>query len=184
VTVSERLRDAIEVRRRARLLCTGSEVAAALERMAASVAAAVSGSNPIVIAIMQGGMYAALELCRRFDFPYELDYVHLSRYGSSTTGGRLDWTRGPTDDCRGRVVVLVDDILDRGETLVAAQAAFRALPVDRLHTAVLVAKRAGGTGPSPCVDSVGFEIDDHFVFGSGMDYRGYWRGLPGLYAVA
>jgi hypoxanthine phosphoribosyltransferase len=181
--MDERVEDAIEVRRRARLLHSGVEIDRALSRMAAALSQQVADRNPIIVAVMHGGVFAAVELCRRLNFPHEFDYIQLSRYRDSTQGGRLDWIVRPTSQCQDRVVVLVDDILDRGETLQAAQAAFRALPVQKLYTAVLVSKRTQRSAPEPEVDFIGVEVDDEFVFGSGMDYRGYWREVPGLYAV-
>jgi hypoxanthine phosphoribosyltransferase len=151
--------------------------------MAAELAPRLEAANPVVLAVMDGGAYAAIELCRRFAFPHEFDYVHVSRYGRGTSGGKLRWRVRPKAALAGRTVLLVDDILDRGETLRALTSELRRIGVARLLTAVLVVKRVASRRRRPRVDVSGLEVDDLFVFGSGMDLRGYWRALPGIYAL-
>ena len=151
--------------------------------MAADLAPALEVANPVVLAVMDGGAYAAIELCRRFAFPHEFDYVHVSRYGRGTSGGKLRWRVRPKASLAGRTVLLVDDILDRGDTLRALTKELKRVGVARLLTAVLVVKRVASRKPRPSVDVSGLEVDDLFVFGSGMDLRGYWRALPGIYAL-
>jgi hypoxanthine phosphoribosyltransferase len=151
--------------------------------MARQLAPQLREANAVVLAVMQGGAYAALELCRRFDFAHEFDYVHVTRYGRSTRGGRLRWRVRPRATLAGRTVLVVDDILDRGQTLRALTAELRRIGVGRVYTAVLVAKKVRGPRRRPAVDAAGLEVDDVFVFGSGMDVAGYWRALPGLFAL-
>jgi hypoxanthine phosphoribosyltransferase len=122
-------------------------------------------------------------LCRRFRFPYEFDYVHATRYGQSVSGGALEWRVDADTALRGRTVLLVDDILDRGITLAALHARLAAIGVARCETAVLVRKRLGGVDDRPRVDYVGLDADDRFLFGCGMDCAGYWRGLTEIYAL-
>jgi hypoxanthine phosphoribosyltransferase len=169
--------------RSARRLYSSRDVERALTRMAQQLAPRLVDANAVVLAVMHGGAYAALELCRRFDFPHEFDYVHVTRYGRGTHGGRLRWRVRPRATLAGRTVLVVDDILDRGETLRALAVELRRVGVARLYTAVLVAKRVAGSSRRPTVDAAGLEVDDVFVFGSGMDVGGYWRALPGIFAL-
>jgi hypoxanthine phosphoribosyltransferase len=171
------------VRRTARQIYSPDDVARALDRMAAKVAQRVRAANPVVLAVMHGGAFAALELCKRFSFPHEFDYVHVTRYRGETHGGRLVWRVRPRASLAGRTVLVVDDILDHGKTLQALDAELERIGVcDRL-TAVLVVKRLARV-KRPKVTVAGLDVDDLYVFGSGMDYRGYWRALDGIYAVA
>lgn len=150
--------------------------------MAKQLAPQLETENPVVLAVMDGGAYTAIELCRRFDFPHEFDYVHATRYGRATRGGRLRWRVRPKAGLAGRTVLLVDDILDRGETLRALLRELRRVGVARALTAVLVVKRVAGV-ERPSVDVSGLTVDDKFIFGSGMDLYGYWRALPGIYVL-
>ena len=77
----------------------------------------------------------------------------------------------------------IDDVLDRGHTLRALGAELKRVGVARQRTAVLVVKRVANARARPKVDYRGIEVDDVYLFGCGMDYRGYWRGLPALYAL-
>jgi hypoxanthine phosphoribosyltransferase len=171
------------VRRAARRLYSPREVARALDAMADELAPRLRGTNPVVLAVMHGGAFAALELCKRFDFPHEFDYVHVTRYRGATHGGDVVWRVRPRAALAGRTVLVVDDILDRGKTLRALDAELKRLGVRHRLTAVLVVKRLARRA-RPRATVAGLAVDDVYVFGCGMDYHGYWRELSGIYAVA
>jgi hypoxanthine phosphoribosyltransferase len=171
------------VRRTARRLYSPREVARALDTMAHKLTRRLRNSNPVVLAVMHGGAFAALELCKRFDFPHEFDYVHVTRYRGATRGGDVVWRVRPRAELAGRTVLVVDDILDRGKTLLELEAELERLGVRERLTAVLVVKRLVRRA-RPRATVSGLAVDDVYVFGSGMDYRGYWRELAGIYAVA
>jgi len=178
------LADVRRVRRTARRVYSARDVARALDRMAAELAPKLEHSNPIVLAVMHGGAYTALELCKRFNFPHELDYVHVTRYRGETSGGGVTWRVRPSRSLAGRTVLVVDDILDHGRTLRALDAELERIGVRKRLSAVLVVKRLARKAARPRVTVSGLAVDDVYVFGSGMDYRGYWRELRGIYAVA
>jgi hypoxanthine phosphoribosyltransferase len=175
--------DARAARRAAKRIVSARGVASALQRMADEIGAQLAGENPVVLAVMHGGVFAAVELCKRLHFPHEFDYVHVTRYANRTKGGAIEWRKRPSKRLAGRTVLVVDDVLDRGHTLRALHAELARVGVAARQTAVLVVKRVLSKRPRPKVDYVGVEVDDRYVFGCGMDYRGYWRGLPALYAL-
>lgn len=172
----------LDTLQRARELLSQSEVDAALERMAAQIAADLAERLPIVVAMMNGGVFTAVNLCRHFNFPYEFDYIHATRYGRSTTGGSLQWRVRPPNAWSGRTILLVDDVLDKGETLAAVHAEIGRIDVAEVLTAVLVTKRVADRSARPIVDYSAIETEDVYLFGCGMDYAGHWRGLAALYA--
>ena len=175
--------DAVAARRGARRVASARDIARALQRMADAIAADLAGEDPVVLAVMHGGAFAAVEICRRLNFPYELDFVHVTRYARGTRGGEIEWRVRPSARLTGRTVLVVDDVLDRGHTLRALGAELEKVGVARQLTAVLVVKRVAHARARPKVDYRGVEVDDVYLFGCGMDYRGYWRGLPALYAL-
>lgn len=177
------IREARDVLGAAREIAPAARVGAVLDRLSAEVTARLRDACPIVLAVMQGGVFTATELARRLSFPYEFDYVHLTRYGKALEGGAIEWLVRPHAALRGRDVLIVDDIFDRGDTLCALQAELRALGVARVHTVVLVTKDLDQPQPRPAIDFVGMSVGDSYVFGCGMDYKGFWRGLPALYAI-
>jgi hypoxanthine phosphoribosyltransferase len=175
---------AAEVRRTARRLFTARQVARALDAMAAALAPRLERANPVVLAVMHGGAFTALELSKRFRFPHEFDYVHVTRYRGETAGAGVTWRVRPRRALAGRTVLVVDDILDHGKTLRALDAELARMGVRDRRSAVLVKKRLAKRVSRPCVDVAGLTVDDVYVFGSGMDYRGYWRELRGIFAAA
>jgi hypoxanthine phosphoribosyltransferase len=176
--------DAVNALETASEVFSTGEIEAALDRMSVQISAALSDLNPVVLAVMRGGAFTSTELCRRLRFPYSFDFVHASRYGDELTGGDLHWSVRPSPELVGRTVLIVDDILDRGLTLQALQQELTQLGVAAIFTAVLLSKDIDEDLSRPGVDFIGLQVDDRYVFGCGMDYKGYWRGLPSLYALA
>ncbi|MEO8464824.1 MAG: hypoxanthine-guanine phosphoribosyltransferase [Gammaproteobacteria bacterium] len=174
---------ALAVRRRARRLYSTAEVMRAIHRMAAEATSRLRHANPVVLAVMHGGAFAAVEMCKRFDFPHEFDYVHVTRYGGGVAPRELAWRVRPSAQLKGRTVLVVDDILDRGHTLRALKQELTRVGVAKQYAAALVVKRVAKAGRRPKVDFAGLPVDDVYVFGCGMDYFGYWRELRALYAI-
>lgn len=161
-----------------RVLFTAGEVTHAYDALAEQISAKLSTANPVVVAVLTGGMVTVVELLKRFAFPCQLDYVHVARYGDALKGGTLRWIRAPSVTLANRHVLLVDDILDEGVTLNALKVNLETLPAASIHTAVLLAKAS--TDQQCNVDFVGLQMQQGYVFGCGMDYRGYWRGLTDI----
>lgn len=181
MAVSDTVVEALEVRAAASQVASAGEIRAVLDRMASEITVALAECCPVLLAVMHGGVYTAVEISRRLDFPHEFDYVHASRYGSALTGAELTWHVSPREGLRHRHVLVIDDILDKGHTLAAVLDALRGIGVRRSYAAVLVEKAL--ESQRPAADFVGLTVPDAYVFGCGMDFKGFWRGLPALYAV-
>ncbi|TDT40332.1 hypoxanthine phosphoribosyltransferase [Halospina denitrificans] len=165
-------------------LYSRADVDAALDRIASDLGAAVATANPVILCIMNGGLVIAGQLLPRLTFPLQLDYAHVSRYRETTTGGALEWVVRPQSDLTGRTVVVVDDILDEGTTLAALVEACKAEGAERVLTLALIHKHHDRKShPGFRADFTGLETEDRYLFGYGMDYKGYWRNAPGIYAV-
>ena len=159
------------------------EVQAAIRRVAGEVAQRLAESYPLVLAVMGGAVVFAGQILPLLHFPLDFDYIHASRYGAATRGAHVDWRVTPPDGLlRGRSVLVLDDILDGGDTMAAIRARVLELGAREFHCAVLVDKlldRAKPVAP----DFVGLKIADRFVFGCGMDAKGFWRNLPEIRAM-
>lgn len=166
---------------RAQCLYKPVEVEAALDAMAQQTAAVLAGKNPIAVCIMHGGVVPFGKLLPRLQFPLQVDYVHVTRYRERLHGGELHWLVGPKLTPRGRVVLLIDDILDEGTTLAAIEDRYRREGAAEVYKAVLVVKNRPRT-QSVKVDFAGLEVPNRYVFGYGMDYKGYLRNAPGIFA--
>ena len=174
---------AVEAWSRADLLHSAAAVESALDHMAASISERLSNADPIVLTVMTGGVVPAGLLLPRLGFPLVLDYVHATRYRGQTAGGRLHWIQRPSQPLGGRVLLLVDDILDQGITLAEIARDCREQGAIEVLSAVLVEKRHERKNDFRA-DFVGLEVEDRYVFGYGMDYKGYLRNANGIYAVA
>ena len=176
-----------EVRRareEADCLADAATVEAALDRMAAEITARLADANPLVYAVMNGGLILAGRILPRLPFPLEVASLHASRYGHAIQGTLLDWRVRPTQDLRGRTVLVLDDILDEGHTLKAIIEHLKEEGAAEVLSAVLVHKLHDRKAtPGMRADFSGLDIPDRFLFGCGMDYKGYWRNAPGIYAV-
>ncbi len=167
---------------RAELLYPAEQVQASLHRIARQINAALAETHPLVLSVMGGAVVFTGQLLPLLDFPLDFDYVHVSRYGDAKHGGKMHWKVEPHENVRGRVVLVLDDILDEGHTLAALRQRVLELGASRFYSAVFADKRHGRDKPIHA-DFVGVELPDRFVFGYGMDIHGAWRNLPAIYAV-
>ena len=165
-------------------LADETTVEAALDRMATEITARLADANPLVYAVMNGALIFAGRILPRLPFPLEVAYLHATRYGHAIQGTLLDWRVRPTQDLRGRTVLVLDDILDEGHTLKAIIEHLKDEGAAEVLSAVLVHKLHDRKAtPGMRADFSGLDIADRFLFGCGMDYKGYWRNAPGIYAV-
>ncbi len=171
------------VARRARLLVSGEEMERALDRMAVEIRAQLAGKDPLVLCIMTGAAIAVGRLLPRLDFQLRLGYLHATRYRGATSGGEVHWEYRPGAAIQGQHILLVDDILDEGITLDAAARACREDGALSVRSAVLVEKDRPRAGDFTA-DIVGIKVPNRYVYGYGLDYKGYFRNAPGIYAVA
>ncbi len=166
-------------------LYTRGEIELALDRMAREMEAKIGDKNPLFLGILVGALVPLGNLLPRLDFQLEVNYLHLDSFElQSNRPTALKWRAEPTVPLTDRTVVLVDDILDSGLTLAAAANYCREKGASEIYTAVmldkLVPRKLGGIEKP---DFSALLVDDLFIFGYGLDYSGYLRNLPGIYAL-
>lgn len=162
-----------------------SAVHHAADRVAEEITQELRSKSPILLCLMNGGLNFSGMLMERLNFPLEFDYIHASRYRGETVGqANLVWRMKPSLDLTGRSVLIVDDILDEGPTLRAVIDQCYASGATEVSSAVMVNKIHNRRKPENFkADFVGLDIPDRYVFGCGMDYKGFWRNAPGIFAV-
>lgn len=175
--------DALAVLSSSQLLHDAAAVEQAVQQMATAITASLSERRPIVLCVMIGGLIPAGWLLSKLDFPLEIDYCHATRYRGATSGGELAWLVRPTLEMAGRDVLIVDDILDEGHTLAQIIDSCKVQGASSVQTATLVNKQHDRRFNSLQADFVGLDVGDFYVFGAGMDYKGWFRNLPGIYAA-
>ncbi len=159
------------------------QVENALDNMADKINAEFIDTCPVIMCVMNGGLIPTGKLLTRFNFLLHLDYLHATRYRDETTGTDVLWKAEPTIDLRGRSVLIIDDILDEGVTLQTIVEYCECRGASKVMTAVLVEKKHNRKQSKIQADFIGLEVDDHYVFGYGMDYKGYLRNAAGIFAV-
>ncbi|QGG80687.1 hypoxanthine-guanine phosphoribosyltransferase [Litorivicinus lipolyticus] len=165
-------------------LATQTEVDACLDRMATNITKGLGDTMPLILCVMRGGIVTCGSLLPKLTFPLQVDYVHASRYRDKDRGGELEWSVMPQFELKGRVILLVDDILDEGHTLAAIKAHCLEAGAASVKTAVLVDKiHDRRSDRLTKADYTGLYTPDRFLFGAGMDYKGFWRNAPGIYAM-
>jgi hypoxanthine phosphoribosyltransferase len=144
----------------AELVCPAASVSAAITRLAREISAELADSHPLVLCVMRGAVVFAGQLLPQLRFPLEFDYLEVTRYGAATRGGAIAWKVMPVAAIAGRVVLVLDDVLDEGGTLAA------------------IREKQPATA-----DFVGVKLPNRYLIGCGMDAGGAWRNLPEIYAL-
>ncbi len=154
----------------------------ALDKMAAQITADLADKLPLVLCVMNGGLVPTAALIERLNFPLELDYIHATRYGMETEGAALNWLSYPQSSLKDRHILVIDDIFDQGHTLQAIIKWLEQQGTSSVHSATVINKlHDRKTDIVP--DYIGTDVADRFLFGYGMDYKGYFRNLKGIYAI-
>jgi hypoxanthine phosphoribosyltransferase len=160
---------------------------AAILRMADAIRVAYTdGDVPVFLTVMNGGLPFAAQLAfalgeRGLDLQF--DYLHATRYRGQTSGSGLAWLHRPATPLRGRKVLLADDILDEGHTLLAVKHWCEDQGAAEVRIAVLAEKVHDRCVDGICADYVGVQVPDAYVFGYGMDFHEQGRNLPAIYAL-
>jgi hypoxanthine phosphoribosyltransferase len=161
-----------------RVLLSAGDIHARVADMAAQIERDYAGRLITVVALMDGALFFVADLLRQIDLPIRLVTLGASSYhgGTQSSGQvKLQWPAGV--NFTGEHVLLLDDILDTGLTLTALHDRLSAESPATLRTGVLLNKKRPRAQDTP-LDYCGFEIEDEFVVGYGMDYQGRFRNLP------
>lgn len=166
-------------------IVTPEEVQAAVTRVAVQLNNRFNAekSFPLVLGVMGGAVVFTGSLLPQLDFPLEFDYIHVSRYGDADRGGQIVWKVIPRQDVTGRIIVVVDDILDEGETLAHVKQRLLDMGAAEVIIAVFADKDLKRAKPIKA-DLIGLTLPNEFVVGFGMDVYNYWRNLPGLWSIS
>ena len=172
-----------QIYQHAECLYSKAEISAAIETMGQTISADLAEENPLVIGIMNGGLVFLGHLLPELNFPLQVDYLHATRYGDEQTGGELTWLAKPKQNLSGRMVLLVDDIFDEGVTLEKVVAFCQAEGAKAVKVAVLLDKKHNHKKTTLVPDYILRTVPDQFVFGFGLDAKGYWRNAPGVFVL-
>jgi hypoxanthine phosphoribosyltransferase len=149
-----------------------------LDEMAARISSDYRAHELTVIAVLNGSIIFMADLLRRIPLPLKLDCLSVASYhGGTKTTGDVVFKQVALPDIEARHILILDDILDSGHTLSAIRQKLETAQPLSLRICVLLRKKKERARPID-VDYVGFEIEDEFVVGYGLDYMERYRNLP------
>lgn len=172
-----------------RILFHETTILSRLDQLAAEISKEYCSRELTVIAVLSGSLMFMADLLRRIPLPLKLDFVSVaSYYGKTQSSGEISFKLAPASvaaatgemalpDVKNRHILILDDILDSGQTLATIQEKLEALGPRSIRICVLLSKKKPRARPV-AADYVGFEIEDEFVVGYGLDFMEQYRNLP------
>lgn len=161
-----------------RILVSEEEIKSAVERIAGNLNKELNGEPLLVITILKGSTPFAMDLIRKLDMPVQLDFMQVSSYGKSTdSSGFINIKRDIDQDVSGKNILIVEDIIDSGNTLFKLKALFESKNAKSVRICTMLDKPSRRVVDVD-VDYVGYEIPDEFAIGYGLDYNEDYRNLP------
>lgn len=153
-----------------------------IKRIAGRISSEMEGKNPIFLAVLNGAFMFAGELMKEVSIPSEITFVRLASYQGTSTSNRVKEVLGLNESIEDRYVVIVEDIVDSGNTMVALKEELQKYRPREVKVATLLFKPAA-LRQKLHIDYVALEIPNDFIVGYGLDYDGYGRNLKDIYKV-
>jgi hypoxanthine phosphoribosyltransferase len=157
-------------------------IAERVKEMGAELSQQYNGKNPLMIAILNGSFVFAADLMRACQMDCEVSFVKLSSYEGTGSTGKVTDIIGLGENIKGRHVIIVEDIIDSGKTMLHFLNKLKELEPDSISIVALLLKPDVFGDQFP-IDHVGFEIPNKFVIGYGLDYNGLCRNLSDIYQL-
>jgi hypoxanthine phosphoribosyltransferase len=161
---------------------SAQEVQARVHALGAALQNSLSDDVPLFISVLNGSFIFTSDLVRAFEHPCEITFVKLASYAGTHSTGDVQTIMGLDKDIAGRHLVVVEDIVDTGRTLHFFLQQLWAQHPASITTVGLLRKPEAAQFPVK-IDLVGFDIEDKFVVGYGLDYNGLGRNLKGIYVL-
>jgi len=159
-----------------RVLFSEETIRRRVDELARQISVDYTGKGDVLlVGVLKGAFIFLADLCRRMTVPRQVDFIAVLSYGDKTvSSGTVRLVLDLRGDISGRHVLVVEDIVDTGSTLAYLLDLLRLRGPQSLKTCALLRKAKGG----PAVDYTGFEIEDEWVVGYGLDYADAYRTLP------
>ena len=161
-----------------RILYTEEELRRRVKELGAQITADYTGRRPILASVLRGSYIFMADLTRAIDLDVTVDFMAVSSYGAGTvSSGQVEIKKDLSDTIEGRDLIIVEDILDSGNTLYYLMDVLRARRPASIRVCALMDKPERRTKPITA-DYAGFTIPDAFIVGYGLDYAERYRNLP------
>jgi len=161
-----------------KVLIDASTVKARIQTLADRINQRYEDQELVAVMLLKGAMIFTADICRQLTMPLQIECLNVSSYhGGTESSGKVDFLDQQMPNLEGKNVLLIDDILDTGLTLNAVSEELQKLKLSSLESCVLLSKNKSRVKEINA-DYIGFEIEDEFVVGYGLDYQGLYRNLP------
>lgn len=159
-----------------------TEIRAAIDIVAARLNLELDGKKPLFVCVLNGAFMFAADLMRRLTIDCQISFMKVASYEGTNSSGRVKQLIGLNEEVKGRTVVLIEDIVDTGETMVMLTKQLKDLGAADVRIATLLFK------PESCrkditPNYIGINIPKDFIVGYGLDYNGYGRNLTDIYTL-
>jgi hypoxanthine phosphoribosyltransferase len=161
---------------------SAKEIDLAITKMVAQITADFSNETPVFIGVLNGAFMVVSDLLKRYTSPCEVSFIKMASYEGTSSTEEVKQLLGLNQDLTGRTVVVIEDIVDTGNTLVALKALFESENVIEFRIATLFFKPEAYKKDLP-INYVGIRIPNKFIVGYGLDYDGLGRNLPEVYQL-
>ena len=161
-----------------RVLLTEEQLRQRVKELGAQISADYVGRDPVLISVLRGSFVFMADLARQIQPYCRVDFMAVSSYGSGTSSsGQVNIQKDLTEPIEGKDIIVVEDILDSGNTLSYLFQLLKARNPASLKRCTLLDKPSRRSKPITA-DYVGFTVPDEFVVGYGLDYGELYRNLP------
>ena len=165
-----------------RVSITETEIKNRIKSLAAEISADMEGKNPLFLAVLNGSFIFAADLMREMTIPCEISFVKLASYQGTTSTGKIKEVIGINEDLTGRTVVIVEDIVESGQTMKRMIESLGTRNPASVQICTLFFK-PDKLQEELTLDYVAFRIPDDFIVGYGLDYDQAGRGLKDVYTI-
>lgn len=164
-----------------KILFTREEINSRVKEMGREISEAYRGKNVVVVSLLRGSFIFTSDLVREMDIPVEIDFMTTASYGhAEITTGNVEILQDIRGEIEGKSVLIVDDIIDSGHTLLKVAHHLKALKPESIKICVMLDKPSRRQVElSP--DYVGFEIPDVFIVGYGLNFGDHYRNIPYIF---
>lgn len=156
------------------------EISKRVKHIALQITSEYEGKNPLFLAVLNGAFILAADLLREINFQSEISFVKISSYSGMQSTGNVKELIGFTENLQNRHVIIIEDIIDTGYSMKHVLEQVKKYNPDSVRVVTLLLKRQA-LQHDVQIDHVGFEIENKFVLGYGLDYDGLGRNLPHIY---
>lgn len=158
------------------------QIQSAIQEIAGKIDHDLRGENPIFVAVLNGAFMFAAELMKEVSVPCEITFVRLASYQGTSTTNKVQEVLGLNESIENRTVVIVEDIVDSGNTMVALKKQLSKYNPKEIKIATLLLK-PDALQQDIELEYVALEIPNDFIVGYGLDYDGYGRNLKDIYKI-